>query len=92
VSVIADLDVIAAYYHCDQPAFGAPVNWPRPAPQHRRYATGPSTPFASPSIDSSQRNLMPYAGFMFSQVNGGLANGYLNRNTIDPAVGLRFRF
>jgi hypothetical protein len=36
--------------------------------------------------------LMPYAGFMFSQVNGGLANGYLNRNTIDPAVGLRFRF
>jgi predicted porin len=33
-----------------------------------------------------------YAGFMFSQVNNGLANGYLNRNTIDPTVGLRFRF
>jgi hypothetical protein len=29
---------------------------------------------------------------MFSQVNGGLANGYLNRRTIDPTVGLRFRF
>ena len=24
---------------------------------------------------------------MFSQVNNGLANGYLNRNTIDPAIG-----
>jgi hypothetical protein len=33
-----------------------------------------------------------YAGLMFSQVNGGLANGFLHRNTIDPTVGLRFRF
>jgi hypothetical protein len=33
-----------------------------------------------------------YAGFMFSQVNSGLANGYLQRNNIDPTVGLRFRF
>jgi hypothetical protein len=29
---------------------------------------------------------------MFSQVNNGLANGYLNRNTIDPTAGLIFRF
>jgi hypothetical protein len=29
---------------------------------------------------------------MFSQVNGGLANGYLQRNNIDPTAGLRFRF
>jgi len=33
-----------------------------------------------------------YAGIMFSQVNGGLANGYLVRNNLDPTVGLRFRF
>ena len=33
-----------------------------------------------------------YAGLMFSQVNNGLANVYLNRNTIDPTVALRFRF
>jgi hypothetical protein len=33
-----------------------------------------------------------YIGFMFSQVNGGLANGYLQRNNIDPTAGLRFRF
>ena len=33
-----------------------------------------------------------YAGIMFSQVNGGLANGFLNRSNIDPTVGLRFRF
>jgi hypothetical protein len=29
---------------------------------------------------------------MFSQVNGGLANGFLQRNNIDPTIGLRFRF
>ncbi len=25
-------------------------------------------------------------------VNGGLSNGYLVRNNLDPTVGLRFRF
>jgi hypothetical protein len=29
---------------------------------------------------------------MFSQVNGGLAYGFLQRNNIDPTPGLRFRF
>ena len=33
-----------------------------------------------------------YAGLMFSKVSSGLANGYLERNNIDPTVGLRFRF
>ena len=33
-----------------------------------------------------------YAGVMFSQENGGLANGFLQRNNVDPTVGLRFRF
>ena len=33
-----------------------------------------------------------YLGVMFSQVNGGLANGYITRNNLDPTVGLRFRF
>jgi len=33
-----------------------------------------------------------YFGFMFSRMNGGLLNGFLARNNIDPAVGLRFRF
>ena len=29
---------------------------------------------------------------MFTQVNGGLAFGFLQRNNIAPTVGLRFRF
>jgi predicted porin len=33
-----------------------------------------------------------YAGAMYSRVDGGLANGYINNSTIDPTVGLRFTF
>ncbi|HLN08319.1 MAG TPA: hypothetical protein VK281_05085, partial [Xanthobacteraceae bacterium] len=33
-----------------------------------------------------------YFGMMFSQMNGGLSNGFLARNNLDPTVGLRFRF
>jgi hypothetical protein len=84
--------VTAAYYHYDQPAFGAPVNC---------AAAGAATPATchgtfdavSFAVDwQFAKKFDAYAGFMFSQVNGGLANGFLNRNTIDPTVGLRFRF
>ena len=33
-----------------------------------------------------------YAGAMWSEVDGGLANGFLHDTTIDPTVGARFRF
>ena len=33
-----------------------------------------------------------YAGCMYSQVSGGMANGYLKHNNVDPTVGLRLRF
>ena len=33
-----------------------------------------------------------YAGVMYQTVDAGLANGFLHRNTINPGVGVRFRF
>jgi predicted porin len=33
-----------------------------------------------------------YGGAMYSQVIGGLANGYFHNNNIDPTVGLRYSF
>jgi hypothetical protein len=33
-----------------------------------------------------------YAGFMYSQVNNGLASGFLHRTAIDPTAGIRFQF
>jgi predicted porin len=91
-SVTDNLDVIGAYYHYDQPAFGAPVSC---------AAAGSATPATCHGTFDAvsfvvdwqfAKKFDAYAGIMFSQVNGGLANGFLNRNTIDPTVGLRFRF
>jgi hypothetical protein len=33
-----------------------------------------------------------YAGIMYSEVAGGLANGYLHSGNLAPTAGLRFRF
>jgi hypothetical protein len=29
---------------------------------------------------------------MYSETSGGLASGYLNTSTVDPTVGVRFKF
>ncbi|SEF10711.1 Outer membrane protein (porin) [Rhizobiales bacterium GAS191] len=89
-SVNTDVDLMAAYYHYDQPTYGARVNCaaaPKPATCHGRFD-------AVSFVADWQfaKKFDAYAGFMFSQVNGGLASGYLHRNSIDPTVGLRFRF
>ena len=33
-----------------------------------------------------------YGGLVYSKVNSGLANGYIERDNIDPTAGLRLRF
>ena len=89
-TVITNLDVMAAYYHYDQPTYGAAANCAVAATPATCHGTFDAFSFA---VDwQFAKKFDAYAGFMFSQVNGGLANGYLNRNTIDPTVGLRFRF
>jgi predicted porin len=90
-TLVTDLDLTAAYYHYDQPAYGVPVNC---AATLTPAATCHGT-FDAVSLVVDwqvQKKLDTYAGIMFSQVSGGLASGFLNRNTVDPTVGLRFRF
>jgi predicted porin len=90
-AVTDNLDVIGAYYHYDQPAFGSPVNCAANAAAFANcHGTFDAVSFA---VDwQFAKKFDAYAGIMFSQNNGGLANGFLNRSTIDPTVGLRFRF
>jgi hypothetical protein len=38
------------------------------------------------------KRLDVYGGVMYSQVNGGLASGYLHANNIAPTIGLRLQF
>jgi predicted porin len=91
-SVTDNLDVTGAYYHYDQPTFGAPTNC-APAGSATPATCHGTFDAVSFVVDwQFAKKFDAYAGIMFSQVNGGLANGFLNRNTIDPTVGLRFRF
>ena len=89
-AVTTDLDVTGAYYHYDQPTFGAHANCAAAVTPATCHGTFDAVSFV---VDwQFAKKVDAYAGLMFSQVNGGLANGFLKRNTIDPTVGLRFRF
>jgi predicted porin len=88
-AVTDKLDVIGAYYHYDQNNFGAGP----PCSSAEKSTCSGTFDAVSFAVDwRFAAKFEVYAGFMFSQVNNGLANGYLNRNTIDPAAGLVFRF
>src|SRR5258705_7707709 len=93
-AVTENLDVIAAYYHYIQNSFfGTPTGGPAPCSGREHPQCAGTFDAISAAIDwrfAPKWDL--YFGFMFSQVNGGLANSFLQRNNIDPTVGLRFRF
>jgi predicted porin len=82
------VDVIGAYYHYDQNSFGA-VSCSSAA-LSTCSGTFDAISFA---VDwKFAKKFDAYAGLMYSQVNDGLANGYLKHDTIDPTVGIRFKF
>jgi len=79
-TVVTNVDVTGAYYHYDQPAFGAPVNC---AANAAAFANCHGT-FDAVSFVTDWRfakKFDAYAGIMFSQVSGGLANGWLLRHS-----------
>jgi predicted porin len=89
-AVAPDVELMAGYYHYDQPTFGAPASCAAAVTPAACHGTFDGISFA---VDwQFAKKFDAYAGVMFSQVDGGLANGYLNRSTIGPAGGLRFRF
>lgn len=88
-AIINKLDLMGGYYHFNQNNFGAGA----PCNTAAKATCSGTTDAVSFAVDwRFAAKFDAYAGFMFSQVNNGRANGYLNRNTIDPAVGLRFQF
>jgi predicted porin len=93
-AVTENQDVIAGYYHYIQDSyFGTLAGGPAPCSSSAHSQCAGTFDAISAAIDwrfAPKWDL--YFGFMFSQVNGGLANGFLQRNNIDPTVGLRFRF
>jgi predicted porin len=103
------LDITGAYYHEWQNNFATPA-----AEIAGCAALSSSSPRCAGTLDAVSlvvdwrfaRHMDVYAGVMWSQVTGGLSNGFLVNNTgatvngtggnrssnIDPGVGLRYQF
>ena len=102
-----DLDIAAGYYIAWQNDYtnyavkgttpcgpNATVPAPGYAPQGANHSTCAGTLQAvSGLIDwRPYKRLDVYGGVMFSQVSGGMANGYLHSTNIAPTAGLRLTF
>jgi predicted porin len=83
------LDVTGAYYHYGQNDFTRASCANRLA---RPQCSGTMDAYSAMVDWKFAAKFDTYAGFMVSQVNGGLANGYVARNNFAPTGGLRFRF
>jgi hypothetical protein len=93
-SLTDKVDVMAGYYHYSQNSyFGTLAAGPLPCSGSEHSQCAGTFNALSGAIDwRFAAKWDVYAGIMFSKENGGLANGYLQRDNIDPTVGLRFRF
>ena len=93
-AITDNLDLMGGYYHYIQNSFfGTLAGGPQPCDSPAKSQCAGTFDAYSAVIDwrfAPKWDI--YAGFMLSQVSGGLFNGYLRRNNVDPSAGLRFRF
>jgi predicted porin len=95
-AVRSDVDLIFAYYHEEQNSFQGGT----PATSNTAPCSNASLAQCSGQLDTVSfladykfaKRFDAYAGIMWSQVYNGLANGFLQRLSIDPTIGLRFQF
>jgi len=102
-AILSNLDIVGAYYHYNQNNYSLAgtncgSNVTPAAPGYSPQGAANSKCAGTLDAVSAMIDYRPlkridlYAGFMFSQVGGGLANGYLHSNNIDPTIGLRVKF
>jgi predicted porin len=95
-AVRSDIDLIFAYYHEEQNSFQGGT----PATLNAAHCSNASLAQCSGQLDAVSfvadyrfaKRFDAYFGIMWSQVSNGLSNGFLQRSSIDPTVGLRFQF
>jgi predicted porin len=94
-SVTDSVDVVGAYYHYDQNQFATGSDLTSclqngPASKNDCHGTMDAV---SAMIDwKFAPKWDTYIGTFFSQMNGGLDNGFLSRNNLATTAGIRFRF
>jgi predicted porin len=95
-AVRSDVDLTVAYYHEEQNSFEGGTA----ATANLAHCSNASLAQCSGQLDAVSfvadyrfaKRFDTYFGIMWSQVSNGLSNGFLQRSSIDPTVGLRFQF
>ncbi|HTY48558.1 MAG TPA: porin [Steroidobacteraceae bacterium] len=90
-SVIAHLDLTAAYYYVHQDAYGTGAEAGCSTSAHS-VCSGSTVAF---SFDADYRfnvHFDAYLGAMYSGVHDGMASGYFHSTNINPTVGVRYKF
>ena len=91
-AVNSSFDLTAAYYGYSQNAYGSDANAGCSTTKSGTCSGTESAVSFSADYRFTKR-FDVYAGIMWTQVKNGLANGYdLNTSTVDPTIGLRWRF
>jgi predicted porin len=90
--ITRDLDVIGSYYHYYQPQFTMNVGNVCANSGAHSQCMGTEDMWSTVLDWRFLPKWDAYIGTMFSQVNGGFANGYLARNNLSTTGGVRFRF
>ncbi len=90
-AITQNLDVIGAYYHYNQQQYVNGVGICANTGAHAQCA-GTEDMWSSVVDWRFLPKWDVYLGTFFSQVNGGLANGFLARNNLATTTGVRFRF
>ncbi|HXY96442.1 MAG TPA: porin, partial [Steroidobacteraceae bacterium] len=89
--VTPDLDLMLAYYYVDQNSYATGAD----AGCNSTVSGGcsGSENVASVLLDyRASKRFDLYAGSMWSEVQNGLANGYLNKSNVAATAGVRFKF
>ncbi len=86
----------AAYYHLDQPAFSSASILSSPqvgSPNQQKAYTAGSSNDASFVVDYQfNKHFDIYAGLNYSDIDGGLASGYLANENTSVVTGARLKF
>ncbi len=92
-AITPNLDVTGAYYHLVQNSYYIPAGANNCNSQSAHSQCAGAEDAVSAMVDwRFWKHVDTYAGVMFSEVNGGLANGYLAHTEWAPSAGLRVQF
>ena len=87
-----DVDLVAAYYGYGQNGYATGPECRLLDSAKRAGCSGKQNAVSVLGDYRFTKRFDVYAGSMWSEVQDGLANGFLNKDNIATTVGLRFKF